>query len=493
LNPGCLPEWGRENIEAPPPYSIKSAVKLIGAAAIALGAAIGSGEWLLGPAVTAKYGAALLWVATVSIVLQVVLNQELIRYTIATGEPIFTGILRCKPGPLFWGPFLTLFMFLQIGWPGWALSAATAIATARKGSLTTDADRPEVLLWGTLTFVVCIAIIAMGKKVEKTLERAEWFMIAWILGFLVIVALFCCTPATWLKVGGGFLGLGGAPIPERKDWVLLASSAAFAGMGGFGNAALTNWMRDKGWGMARRGGYIPGLVQHGAVEIPRVGQTFPVTEENVGRFQQWMRYVRFEQTWVFGLGCFLGMAFPAMMTVQFVPSGFDAQSNQWAAASYQAEGMRNIFGNLAWTLTLVNGFWILFSTQLGNIDVLARTITDMLWSAHPALRRFAKEDARRLYFGLVIAFALFGVWAIRLAQPLGMIVLSAFVGAFNFVVLATMLLVVQRKFLPKEIRMPAYREAIIGLFVLLFAGATVLGIQSKWEDIRKVLQGLGIG
>src|SRR5215210_4295276 len=141
IDPGCLPAWGVKEMPAPPPFNLRNALLIIGPAAIALGTSIGSGEWLLGPAVTAKYGAALLWVATVSILLQVILNQEMMRYTLATGEPIFTGFLRSKPGPTFWGPIYTVLMFLQIGFPGWALSAATAITAAFKGSIPTAVDK----------------------------------------------------------------------------------------------------------------------------------------------------------------------------------------------------------------------------------------------------------------------------------------------------------------------------------------------------------------
>ena len=30
-----------------------------------------------------------------------------------------------------------------------------------------------------------------------------------------------------------------------------------------------------------------------------------------------------------------------------------------------------------WVLALLNGFWILFSTHLGNTDLLVRTVTDL--------------------------------------------------------------------------------------------------------------------
>jgi Mn2+/Fe2+ NRAMP family transporter len=484
-DPGQLPAWGQADLPAPPPFSLKNALALVGPGAIALGVSIGSGEWLLGPAVTAKYGAALLWVASASILLQVILNQEMLRYTVATGEPIFTGFMRTKPGAAFWGPLYSILLFLQIGWPGWALSGATAIAAAFKGSLTTAADQHTILIWGYVMFIACLLIIALGKKIEKTLEYAEWFMVAWILIFLLIVGVFFTSGRTWLKVFSGFLGLGGRPIPESGDWMMLASFAAYAGMGGITNGTITNWVRDKGWGMAVTAGYIPAMIGGRSVHLSRVGNTFPRTKENLAKFREWMRYVGFDQTWIFGFGCFLGMGLPALMTVQFVPPGTDLSG--WATAVYQAQGIARVFGGTAWFLTLLNGFWILFSTQLGLVDAFSRTVTDILWSASPRLRERMGEDVRKVYYALLLVFALFGMWAIQIAQPLTLIIIGAFIAGFNFVVLGTHVLVVQRKFLPAELRMPRWREFALYLFVLMFAAFTYLGVQSKWVEIAKAL------
>lgn len=482
LDPGQLPAWGQAEMPAPPPFSLKNAYKLIGAATIALGMAIGSGEWLLGPAVTAKYGAALLWVATVSIFTQTILNQEMIRYTLATGEPILTGVMRTKPGPAFWGPTYCVLLFLQTGWPGWAITAATAITAAFKGSLPTVEDRPTIIAWGYGVFILTLLIVAFGKKIEKTLEYAEGFMVAWIILFLLIIGLFFTSFATWGKVWGGFLGLGGSPIPQGGDWVLLASFAAYAGLGGLGNATITNWVRDKGWGMAATTGYIPAMIGGHKVNLSRVGNTFLLTPENLDRFNTWMKYAKFEQYLVFGVGCLLGMALPALMTVQFVPAGTDI-SGGWAAAVHQANGIAQVFGSMAWFLTLLNGFWILFSTQLGIIDSFARTFTDIAWTASPAVRRIAGEDVRKVYYTCLVAYALFGMWAINQAQPFTLIVIGAFIAGFNFVVLGTHTIVVHKKFLPAELRMPRWRTFVILAMVIMFAFFTFLGIQSKWQDI----------
>jgi len=95
----------------------------IGPGVIALGVSIGSGEFLLGPAAFVKYGLSLLWVVGVAALLQTLLNVELMRYTMATGEPIFTGFMRVRPHSTFWAWFYSILYFLQMGWPGWAGAA----------------------------------------------------------------------------------------------------------------------------------------------------------------------------------------------------------------------------------------------------------------------------------------------------------------------------------------------------------------------------------
>src|SRR5215217_3312517 len=66
----------------------------IGPGVIALGVSIGSGEFVLGPAASVKYGLSLLWLVCVASLLQTLLNVKLMRYTLATGKPIFTGFMR---------------------------------------------------------------------------------------------------------------------------------------------------------------------------------------------------------------------------------------------------------------------------------------------------------------------------------------------------------------------------------------------------------------
>src|SRR5947207_15339814 len=156
---GGLPPWGVAELTAPPPYSLKNALRVAGAGAIRLGGAIGSGEWLIGPAVTAQFTASLLWVATISILLQWVFNEECCRYTLYTGEPILSGMMRTRPGPRFWGWTYSILGFLQLGWPGWAAAAATAIVAALIGGVPGPQNAGQVLFWGYLTFFASLVLL----------------------------------------------------------------------------------------------------------------------------------------------------------------------------------------------------------------------------------------------------------------------------------------------------------------------------------------------
>ena len=94
-----MPRWDVDELPAPPPFGLRNLMTVIGPGAIMAATSIGGGEWLVGPAAAVKYSSSIFLIATVAIVLQVIFNLEAIRYTLYTGEPIYGGIMRLKPGP----------------------------------------------------------------------------------------------------------------------------------------------------------------------------------------------------------------------------------------------------------------------------------------------------------------------------------------------------------------------------------------------------------
>src|SRR5688572_25049199 len=132
---GELPAWDVSELPAPLPFSGRNLLKVIGPGAIMAATSIGGGEWLVGPAAAVKYSSSIFLIATIAIVLQVIFNLEAIRYTLYTGEPIYGGIMRLKPGPKFWAAFYTVIGFFQLGWPALAGSAAATLFGADRKSV----------------------------------------------------------------------------------------------------------------------------------------------------------------------------------------------------------------------------------------------------------------------------------------------------------------------------------------------------------------------
>src|SRR5688572_29618330 len=121
-----LDAWRLAELPEPPSPTGLGWLGVVGPGVILLGASIGSGEFLLGPAVFVKHGLTLLWVTAVAILLQAVFNTEVMRYTLATGEPMFTGFMRTRPSSTAWAWFYATLYVLQLGWPAWAGAAAAA-------------------------------------------------------------------------------------------------------------------------------------------------------------------------------------------------------------------------------------------------------------------------------------------------------------------------------------------------------------------------------
>ncbi|MDV2990920.1 MAG: hypothetical protein N4J56_000574 [Chroococcidiopsis sp. SAG 2025] len=467
ISAGELPPWEVADLPAPPPFSFNNAIALIGPGAILLGTSIGSGEWLLGPAVTAQYGGFMLWIATTSIILQVLMNMEFIRYTLYTGEPIYTGFMRTKPGPRFWAIFYSVLAFLQLGWPGWASSAATALTAMFVGDIPGPEHAETIKAFGLFWFLSTVAIVAFGAKIERTMEVVQWFFVGAILLFLIVIALGFTAPETWGRAATGFLRFG--TIPPNVDWLKVGGFAAFAGAGGVLNGTLSNWFRDKGLGMGGVVGYIPALIGGRRMSLTPTGKVFPLTTENKKRWREWWKYAITDQYGVWVLGCFLGMGLPALLTLQFIPPGtrFD---NQFAIAVYQAQYLsREDTTSIMWFITLLVGFWILYSTQLGITDVFARMVTDMVWSGSSHIRAWRGGDIRFVYYSILSLFTLWGVFILLSGiKPFFLILLSANIAGLNFVFLGLHALYVNRKFLPAELRSPLWREAIVLLSVVFF-------------------------
>ncbi|MBA3483554.1 MAG: Nramp family divalent metal transporter [Pirellulales bacterium] len=484
-----MPAWDVGALPEAPRLTLKSWTLLIGPGLVMGGTAIGGGEWIAGPLTTAKYGGAILWLTTLSILAQVVYNLEISRYTLYCGEPISTGKFRTLPGPLFW---LAVYLVLDFGsvFPYIASAAATPLAAVIVGEIADPAKTYEVL-GGAITgetllrilkyvvFIVMLAPLVFGGKVYYSLKLLISFKIVVVLGFLLFVATMYSSPATWREILTGFVQFGSVPVKGEVSgsplienvfvelWqgrgmpdidfsmvAVLAALAAISGSGGLTNTAISSYTRDQGWGMGRFVGAVPSMVGGEALKLSHTGMVFEITRDSVRRFRNWYRFVVRDQLVVWMPACFVGVALPCMLSVEFLPRNTDAQD--WEASALTADGLREAvgpeWGQAFWLMTLFCGFLVLAPNIAMTADGVLRRWVDVCWTALPPLRRWDPHRIRTLYFGALCGYAGFGLVSLTLWNPVTLlkaatIIYNAGLGFSCFHVLAVNLFL-----LPREIR-----------------------------------------
>ena len=216
-----MPRWNPGELIEAPRFVRKHWYAFLGPGLVAGAGAIGGGEWLLGPLVTARYGGALLWLATLSILAQGLYNIEISRYTLYTGEPIFTGKFRTAPGPRFW---LAVYLILDFGsvFPYLAATAATPVMILLLGGRMPDPDAVPLHWWmhkltATGIFVASVIPLIFGGKVYNSLKAVMSVKLVTVFGFLLIVALLYSSPSTWGDIGSGFFKFGTVPVLSGED------------------------------------------------------------------------------------------------------------------------------------------------------------------------------------------------------------------------------------------------------------------------------------
>jgi len=472
-----LEPWSRAELPAPPVPTGFGWIGVVGPGVIILGAAIGGGEFLLGPAVFVRHGFSLLWITSIAVVLQTVFNTELMRYTLATGEPVFTGFMRTRPSSTMWAWFYSILFFFQLGWPAWAANAAAAGFFLFTKRLPEAGDATTVYVIGVAAYLVCVAILLVGKRIERTLEILNAILIVCILGSFLVLAVIFVPLATWIAATVGFAGFDVASgsftfLPKGADFFLLGALAGYSGAGGVANIVISNWARDRGYGMSQRAGYIPSAMSGEKAHLAHSGFMFSPDESEMKKWHGWWRVVRADQWGVFFTGAILGMMLPALLYVRFIPHGSDIRGLGISAAL--ANGIGNHAGPLLAGVIAFLGAWLLFKSQLDLLDATVRAITDILWTGSRRLRERRGADVRVIYYSILAITVIWGIIALKLAQPIVLLQIGANVASVVFVIASLHLLYLNMRLLPAELRPGLVRRACLIFMALFYSFFVVL-------------------
>jgi hypothetical protein len=437
--------------------------RIIGPSVILVGVGIASGEYILFPYIASQVGLVFLWAAVVGLLTQFFINMEIERYTLATGETAVTGFQR------LWKPLGLLMVACAIVpniWPAWATSAAT-ITTFLFGG-----GNANAIAIGAMV-LIGIALSA-SPVVYQTIEKFEFVKVALVLIFLVVALTTAVSAGAFGELDKTVTSFGSFTGGELELAVLLGA-LAYAGAGGTNNLVVSNWIRDKGFGM---GSYAPRIVSPitGEEEAAPSGRGFwfRVDAASMERWRDWWRKANLEQFFSFfviGLITIVVFSLVAYSTVYGNPA---VKDSDFAFIEIQGNVLKDTVGTWFGTLFWVIGAISLFGAALGIIDYVSRLVADVLRVGY--LRESRRWTESKLYF-CVVWFLIACGSAILLSgfdQPLSLVVVAAALSGGVMCIYSLLLLIINRRFLPQQLKVRGVRMLVLLWAVGLFGVMSVL-------------------
>jgi len=447
----------------------RSPWRFIGPGVVAAGVGLASGEFVLFPYIASQVGLVFLWAAAVGIITQYFLNMEIERYTLATGETALTGFSRFWR---HWGLVFAIMVYFANLWPGWSTSSATMVTYLFGGDATWIAVGMLLVIGATLT---------LAPVVYTALERVEFVKVALVVIFIVVAIAFAISASAWSELP---TAVTSPEFPTELGFALMLSALVFAGAGGGQNLCQSNWIRDKRYGM---GAYVPRLVSPLTGEEEAAagggGYVFEPTDDNLNRWRRWWKLANQEQLATFVLISFVTIVLMSMLSYSTV-FGVPGLENGVSFLEVEGEELKQVVGGWFGVLFWVIGALSLFAASMGIVDYTSRLAADVLKTSY-----LPRVSESKLYFGLVWGLVAIGcgILIAGFDQPLPLLVISACVGGLMMFFYSILLLVLNRRVLPSQIRPRAYRVAALVWSMALFGVFSALTV---WQQGDKLLDWL---
>jgi hypothetical protein len=171
--------------------------------------------------------------------------------------------------------------------------------------------------------------------------------------------------------------------------------------------------------------------------------------------------------------CFVGVALPAMLSVEFLRRGTDA--GNWNAAAMTAAGVGQqvasptsdvlaarvgldkflsgpVVKQCFWAMTLLCGFLVLATSTVSTIDGFIRRWVDVFWTASSRYWKAHPSSIKYAYFLTLLCYAGFGISILWLQEPAQLLKISTMIYNYALGFSCFHTLAVNLLLLPKELR-----------------------------------------
>ncbi|MEM7077254.1 MAG: Nramp family divalent metal transporter [Pseudomonadota bacterium] len=228
-----------------PPANLWGRLRYLGPSLIITGAVIGSGELVLTTSLGAAAGWSLLWWLVLSCWCKSLIQAELARYTIVSGDTYMRAINRL-PGK-FW----------HVSWPIWLGLLAYLPGTMGLGGILGGAGQALAFLGSVIGFdwdaTVCVGLIALATAIILGSGSYRWLEGAMLPLVLVFTAatLICSIAMQFTEYRASAADIIGGMTPDMALFLpfaaLALSAYGYTGTTSGDRSAYTYWCIEKGY------------------------------------------------------------------------------------------------------------------------------------------------------------------------------------------------------------------------------------------------------
>lgn len=301
---------------------------------------------------------------------------------------------------------------------------------------------------------------------------------------------------TTVNLFASYFSSGVWPLVSLESMALLGAFAGYAGGGGLGNATYSNFVRDQGWGMGSQVGAIPSALGGRHITLSHLGKVFLVDAESLRRWRLWWRYLLADQLAIWAPGCVMGMALPALLSMQFAQySPLRGSDVPWAQALITADGVRHAplfsagVAQALWVMTVVVGLLVMLPSQMSVVDDFSRRWTDILWSGSRRVRAALRgNEVRKIYYGILAGYVF---WSMLVAlaftlwgTPKLMTLVIANLNNLAIGLTSLHLWWINRRLLPAPLRPRWFSQLGLWLCAAFYLGMAALVFYSQLPAIR---------
>jgi len=456
-------------------------LKVFGPGAIIASLTIGTGELIFSSRGGALFGYRILFLFVVISLLKWSLVVASSRHMVLTGVHPYRRMLDL-PGPRGWLT-LALFLIAAVCLPIWISFHSGVLGNL----LAWVTGTGEVLgggidyLWGTAILAVVVLITAL--RGYSTLERVQLVIVAAML--LSAGATLVLYHPDWLELlkgavipqplrypdwlSGAYPNIAGQPV-----WVETTRYVGVIGGAGFDYLAYTSFMRDKAWGQAGAG----------PVSDTRLAE---IAADPAHPVRRWLRAPLVDCSISFLVVIVFSAVFVAGGTLILAPHHkIPDEKNLLNLQSAFVTGIH------PWLLPLyvAGAFLTMVGTLYGTMEVACSIAAEM---AHAVNRRFAVHSARRIrritvtWCSVGACAILFWLFAYQSSGAAGkprlllaiLTPANLFTGVLGCGLFCLMNLWMDRRFLPRTLRLPIWLWLLNLISGLVFIG---LGLKGYWDD-----------